>query len=127
MTVPLLLNENFPAPAARALREAGFDVLCVAESCPGTADPVVLEMAVRERRWLITFDRDYGELVFARKCPAPPAVILLRVPSYRPTEPADWVITLVQDQPDRLNRFTVFDGQTVRSRPFLQQVGHEPD
>lgn len=127
MNVRLLLNENFPAPAARALREAGFDVLCIAESFAGAADPEVLQMAVRERRWLITFDRDYGELVFAHKCPAPPAVILLRVPSYRPAEPAEWVIALARDELDRLDRFTVFDGLTVRSRPFPQQVGHEPD
>jgi len=28
--------------------------------------------------WVLTFDRGYGELVFARAVPAPPAIVFLR-------------------------------------------------
>ena len=85
-------------------------------------DVEVLAIAVNEKRWLITFDRDYGELLFARRFPPPPAVILFRVPSYRPEEPADWVINLIKQPQECLGRFTVFDGETIRSRPLLSQV-----
>jgi predicted nuclease of predicted toxin-antitoxin system len=121
----LLLNENFPAPSARLLREAGFDVLTIAESLAGMKDVEVLALAVREQRWLVTFDRDYGELLFARHYPAPPAVILLRVSSYRPEEPANWIMELTRDGQDCLGKFTVFDGITIRNRPLLRQVGDE--
>ena len=100
MSLRLLLNENFPAPSVPLLRAVGYDVLAVAESWPGAADAEVLALAVREMRWLVTFDRDYGELLFARRLPAPPAVILLRVPSYRPDEPARWIIELARDELD---------------------------
>lgn len=122
MSAKLLLNENFPAPATRRLVDAGMDILAIAASCPGIDDVDVLALSVREQRWLITFDRDYGELIFARRYPAPPAVILLRVESYRPAEPAEWVMALLRNEAEHLGRFTVFDGATNRSRPLLRQI-----
>ncbi|MDD1612204.1 MAG: DUF5615 family PIN-like protein [Methylococcaceae bacterium] len=125
MSVSLLLNENFPAPAAAVLREAGYDALAIAESLAGIADQDVLALAVREQRWLVTFDRDYGDLLFARKLPAPPAVILLRVSSYRPAEPAAWIIELIRNRQEYLGKFIVFDGNTLRTRPLLREIGDE--
>jgi len=89
MSVPFLVNENFPAPSVAKLRLAGCDVLSIAESYSGMDDSGVLSLAARESRWLVTFDRDYGELIFARGLNSPPAVILFRVASYLPEEPAD--------------------------------------
>ena len=125
MSVSLLLNENFPAPAVAVSREAGYDALAIAESLAGIADQDVLALAVREQRWLVTFDRDYGDLLFARKLPAPPAVILLRVSSYRPAEPAAWIIELIRNRQEYLGKFIVFDGNTLRTRPLLREIGDE--
>lgn len=124
MTIRLLLNENFPAPSVALLREAGFDVLSIAESFAGIKDEDVLSLAVREQRWLVTFDRDYGDLIFLRGHPTPPAVILLRVATYRPTEPAAWIIELSRSVQNCLGKFTVFDGSTIRSRPLLRDVSN---
>lgn len=123
MSVRLLVNENFPAPSVPILRAAGYDVFSIAESCPGIDDGEVLSRATRDQRWLVTFDRDYGELLFARGHPSPPAVILLRVTAYRPDAPAQWVMQLAQDAAACLGKFTVFDGSTIRSRPLLRPVG----
>jgi predicted nuclease of predicted toxin-antitoxin system len=122
MNARLLLNENFPAPSIKPLRDAGLDVLAIAETCAGMDDVDVLALAVREQRWVITFDRDYGELLFARHYPAPPAVILLRVESYRPEEPAEWIMELIRNEQEHLGKFTVFNGSTSRSRPLLREV-----
>lgn len=127
MSLPLLLNENFPAPAVALLRKEGVDLVFIAESHPGIDDVDVLALAVRERRCVVTFDRDYGELLFARRCPAPPAVILLRVASYRPEEPAQWVMRLIADKKDCLGQFTVMDDNGIRSRPLLYEVNHGTD
>lgn len=62
--IRLLANENFPGPAIRLLRERGIDVVWVAERMPAATDAEVLACARAEGRWLLTFDRDYGELVF---------------------------------------------------------------
>lgn len=125
MTVRLLLNENFPVPSIAPLRLAGFDVVAVAEVCAGSDDSSVLELAVREDRWLVTFDRDYGELVFKRGFPPPPAVVLLRVASYRPEDPAEWLRALAANPAALIGKFTIFDGDAVRSRslPRHQERG----
>jgi predicted nuclease of predicted toxin-antitoxin system len=124
VSVRILLNENFPAPSVQPLRDAGLDVLAIAESCSGMKDPEVLELAVAEQRWLVTFDRDYGELIFARKNPAPSAVILFRGASYRPEEPAEWMLRLLQNREECPNKFVIFDGETSRSRSLLRGVVH---
>ena len=83
----LLANENFPAPSVQHARERGYDVTSVAEGGGGPKDPAILALAVTEQRWIVTFDRDYGELIYARGFAAPPAVILFRLQSYRPDTP----------------------------------------
>ncbi len=67
----LLANENVPIPSVMLLRNAAFDVLAIAESNPGLSDRAVLDVAVADARWIITFDRDYGELIYARGLPPP--------------------------------------------------------
>lgn len=122
MKVRWLVNENFPAPSVAALRSSGHDVLFIAESHSGIDDKEVLALAREEGRWLVTFDRDYGELLFARNYAAPPAVILLRVTSYRPEEPAAWLEQLLREQESLLGKFTVFTGKELRTRPLLHQI-----
>ena len=117
-----LVNENFPAPSVVVMRASGHDVLSIAESYSGVDDTVVLALAREQGRWLVTFDRDYGELLFARNYAPPPAVILLRVLSYRPDEPAAWLEQLLREPEGLPGKFTVFTGNTVRSRPLLHQV-----
>lgn len=122
MTIKLLLNENFPLPAVVALRQQGHDLLSIKERCAGSPDVDVMAIAVREQRWIVTFDRDYGELVFSRRLPPPPAIILLREAHYRPSEPAEWVAELLLT-PERFDgQFVVFSRGAVRSRPLLQIV-----
>jgi hypothetical protein len=52
--------------AIQALREAGHDVVAIAEIEPGATDDQVLERTLKEKRVLNTGDRDFGELVYAR-------------------------------------------------------------
>lgn len=116
MTPRWLLNENFPMPSVARLRARGWDFIAVAELTPSAKDPKVLARAHAEGRWLVTFDRDYGELIFSRRLAAPPVVLLLRVPSYRPEEPADWVESLYTQGLLVPGYFHIFDGQKVRRR-----------
>jgi hypothetical protein len=79
----LLANENFPALSVRHLRDRGYDVAAFAGGGGGLTDPEVLALApaVTELRWIVTFARDYGELIFARVLAAPPVVVLSRMRS----------------------------------------------
>ena len=116
MSIRLLLDENFPEPAVRILRGSGFDVLAISESHSGIGDPEVLALARIEQRWFATFDLDFGELLFAKGHAPPPAVILLRVRHYRPEEPARWVVEWAEQASAHAGMFTIFDGETMRSR-----------
>src|SRR5215468_5093243 len=50
----------------RALREAGYDVVAIAEVAKGATDEQVLERSLTEKRVLITEDRDFGDVVCVR-------------------------------------------------------------
>jgi predicted nuclease of predicted toxin-antitoxin system len=84
-----------------ALRAAGHDVCAVAEAAPSAADEAVLELAVREKRILLTEDKDFGRWVYADDR-ATGGVVLLRYPATaRRTMPAA-VIRLVERHGERL-------------------------
>ncbi len=84
----LLVNENVPLASVGHLREAGHDVLSITELSPGIPDTEVMQIAHNEQRIILTFDRDYGELVFRRRLPLPAGVIYLRFVPQTPSEPA---------------------------------------
>lgn len=92
----LLANENIPRPAILHLRRAGLDVLSIAETLPAGSDQVVLALARAQGRWLLTYDRDYGELVFRRGLPAPPAILYFRQEPFPATRVADLVLPLLE-------------------------------
>ena len=75
----LLLDENYPMDGARALEDAGPDVLRVADAAPSIDDRAVLALARREARVLVPFDSDFGELIYLHGELAPPAVVFLRL------------------------------------------------
>jgi predicted nuclease of predicted toxin-antitoxin system len=121
MTRRLLANENFPAPSVRLLRDLGHDVLSVAEEGEALTDNAVLAKASSDQRWIVTFDRDYGELIFARSVPAPPAVILFRLKSYRPDAPGQMLTELLDSGSEFEGYFVIVDEGGVRRRPLPQK------
>jgi predicted nuclease of predicted toxin-antitoxin system len=70
-----LADENFPRPALEALLKAGWDVVSIAEECPGVPDEDVAALCAAQERILLTFDKDFGELVFHRGLPAGSGVV----------------------------------------------------
>jgi predicted nuclease of predicted toxin-antitoxin system len=113
---PLLVDENFPAPSTKRLRDDGYDVFSVAELMPGASDLAVMAHARELARWLVTFDRDYGELVFVQGLPPPPAIILLRQVPVPPDAPASWLKSLLADPDLAPGSFIAIDGRTTRRR-----------
>lgn len=118
MKPALIVNENFPVPALRKLREQGIDVLAVQEIMPGASDESILKKACDTGRWLVTFDRDYGELVYSRRCPSPPAIVYLRQEPRPADAPADWVLGLLNDPAQALGQLVVISERTIRCRPL---------
>ncbi len=78
MTIAVLADENFPRLVIEGLIAAGHDVLSVARHSPGVDDLAVLDLACRTGRRLLTFDADFGDLVYAQAAPAPEAILYFR-------------------------------------------------
>jgi predicted nuclease of predicted toxin-antitoxin system len=95
----LLANENVPRLLIAELRRLGVQVEYVAESMPAVSDRSVLAHAAARGLWILTFDRDYGELVFAREVAAPPAIVFVRQQPRKAEDFARDVLALI-DQPD---------------------------
>ena len=113
-----LANENFPLPSVRLLREAGHDVVSISEETPGITDSQVLSRAVSEQRIILTFDRDYGVMIYRLKLPHSP-VVFLRYDPLSPEEPAHHILRLLRiPELVLLNRFTVADRINIRQRPL---------
>lgn len=112
-------DESCAMPVVLALREAGHEVVSIAEVAPGATDEQVLERALNEKRVLITEDRDFGELVYARGRSSA-GVILVRFPNRVRRAKAATVIEAVSKLGLRLrDTFTVVEPGRVRmsSRP----------
>ncbi len=109
-----LADESCAGPVIRALREAGHDVVAISEVAKGARDEDVLERALNEKRVLITEDRDFGELVYAR-ARSSAGVILVRFDSRaRQAKPAT-VVEAVAKLGSRLHdAFTVVEAGRVR-------------
>ena len=74
----LLADENVPLATVRALQDKGLDIVMIRDIRPGATDSEVLHIARDQSRVLVTLDRDFGELVFLRNHPLPPAIIFIR-------------------------------------------------
>ena len=115
----LLANENFPKASVLLLREIGYDITSIGEDDPGITDKSVIETAESQQRLIITFDRDYGELIFKHNYKPEQGVLYLRLLEYSPEEPATIVHELLSVfKLETYRCFTVYDGQTVRQRKY---------
>jgi predicted nuclease of predicted toxin-antitoxin system len=70
-----LANENFPLASIQLLRRAGHLIVSIIQEAPGSKDQDILARAHAENLVIITFDRDYGEMIFRHKA-APPAGVV---------------------------------------------------
>ena len=111
-----LIDESVEYRIVKFLRESSFDILAITEKFPSTPDVDVLSIAYKEKRVLITNDKDFGELVFKDK-KGSHGVILIRMP-FNTTE--EKIIKLDQVLKAKATRiikaFTVITESKVRIR-----------
>jgi len=112
-----LVNENFPLCSIKLLRKAGHNVASVIEETPGAKDLDVLKRACREKRIVLTFDRDYGELIYRHRSFIPSGVVYFRFDSSTPEEPAKILLKVLKEgKISILGKFTVIERDRVRQR-----------
>ena len=119
----LLANENVPAGTVAALRAAGFDVLAISAAHPAASDRTVIALARGTGRWLLTFDRDYGELIFKRGEAPPVGILFLRQRPRAAPAFADWIRAALEPEEQRARlrgHLAVLDGRSIRLRRLPQ-------
>jgi len=115
----LLANENFPLQSIKILESAGFDIKSVGKDYSGILDSEVMDIAIKEERTIITFDRDYGELIFKKGYRPKEGVIYLRWDAFQPDEPGNYLIQLFQSTEVKFtNMLTVISETNIRQRRY---------
>ena len=114
-----LADECCDRAVVRALRAGGYDVLSVSEITPRAEDSHVIRLALRERRILLTEDKDFGQLVFAHGKQSI-GVIFLRFPNAARKQIVKDVLRLVKQQGDNL------EGSFVTVQPGRIRISHVP-
>ena len=112
----LLANENLPADAVSALREAGHDVAWIRTDAPGSSDKDILTRAVAESRTLITLDKDFGELAYHSQLPASCGIILFRIAIPTSEYLARVAVATLASRTDWAGQFAVVEESRVRMR-----------
>ena len=117
----LCANENVPGDCVAALCQRGHEVLWVREVARGIGDDAVLARAQAEGRLLITFDKDFGELVFRRGKSASPGVVLFRLRKPSPAFLAMRVAQVLESTTEWEGHYAVVDEHSIRLRPLPKQ------
>ena len=114
-----LADESCDYAVVRALRADGYDVLAATEEMRRSDDRELIELASREKRILLTEDKDFGWLVFASHTDSA-GVVLVRFPGSARQTLVETIRRLVREQGTQLlGAFVVVQpGHTrISSRP----------
>lgn len=114
----ILADENVAGETVRALREAGHDVLWASVEAAGDADEELLALASKEKRLILTLDKDFGELAFKTPLSDPPGVILVRIQAGTSKTTTQRLLEVLPTRDDWNRSFSVIEPGRVRSSPF---------
>ena len=106
-------------------------MLSIREIAPGIADAEVLRLAVNQSRLLVTFDRDYGELIFRQGFEPPPSIIYFRALPASPHEVNDSVLSLLEAPESIFNAMVIVShqgtGNVVFPKPTRERFPTWPE
>jgi predicted nuclease of predicted toxin-antitoxin system len=112
----VLLDENTSGSVIQALRARGHDVVSVKESMRGQPDSAVLDRARREGRLLVTHDKDFGELAFRSRLPAPCGILLFRLSGSDPDSDSRRIVSVIESRDDWAGHFAAVTDARIRVR-----------
>ena len=113
----LLADENQHPLVVARLREAGFEVEYVRETSPGAKDEEILARPDIGRLILLTYDRDFGDLIFNRGHPLPSAILYTRLDRKAPEVVANRFISVLKAGV-AWNCLTTISEDGERTKPF---------
>jgi predicted nuclease of predicted toxin-antitoxin system len=115
-----LADESCDFAGVRALRADGYDVFAVSEVMNRSDDHGLIDLAYRERRNLLTEDKDFGRLVFVSHVDSA-GVILIRFSGNVRQTLAQSVRRVVREEGEQLL------GAFVVVQPGYIRISHRPN
>jgi len=85
---------------------------------PGASDEEVLALAAYERRVLLTFDKDFGELAGNASLPPSCGIVLFRVTAPNTAGRARRLVRILVSRGDWAGHFSVVEPGRIRMRPL---------
>lgn len=112
-------TRTFPGPSILLLRENNYHIISVQESFPGVSDTDVLRIATERQLIILTFDKDYGEIIFKYDIVNPPSVIYFRDKGHTPLFAGMSLLKILQTEAINLKgAFTVIEKSNIRQRYY---------
>jgi predicted nuclease of predicted toxin-antitoxin system len=117
MTLSFLADVNVEKGLVDHIRASGYDIKWIPDYDRQMSDDMLLEMAVREKRILITNDKDFGELVFRQTRLG--GVILLRFKGQQVLDKIKVLRKLLEDHSSRVSgSLCILSNEKIRIIPM---------
>lgn len=114
----IVADESVDFAVVSALRAADFEVRAIVHENPGWPDDQVLAFAFQENAYLITEDKDFGELTYRLKKPNH-GILLIRLPHLLGQGKASLVMEALSRHESQLtNAFSVLDATGLRIKDY---------
>ena len=112
----IIADESVDFAVITTLREAGFHIHAIVEHNPGWSDDEVLKFAFEYPAFLITEDKDFGELTYRLQKPNH-GILLVRLTYSSANQKAKAVLEVIENHAERLQgAFSVLDEHRLRIR-----------
>ena len=114
-----IADENIPQEVIDTLKSQEIDIISIFDIKAGLSDEEVLTFSRKEKRTLITFDKDFGEMIFRKKMKNE-GVIFLRLHPQSPEEITQLLKKIFQMKIDFTTSFCVVEKERLRIIPLNQ-------
>jgi len=110
----LIADENAPRTIVEILRNCGYNLLWIREYRRGMADDEIVRLSIFENRVILTFDKDFGELIYRLRMNTP-GVILVRIANNQIAK--ERILGFLEEYSGKLKGyFTVLTANRIRRR-----------
>jgi predicted nuclease of predicted toxin-antitoxin system len=115
-----LANENVPISSVNYLKSKAFDITAIGVDNPSISDKQIMNIAIEENRTIVTYDSDYGELIFKYGYKPKGGVIFIRQQPSEPFETAKIIEQLISNANLSFEQtLTVVDSNSIRQKNTL--------
>jgi predicted nuclease of predicted toxin-antitoxin system len=119
----LLADENMHPAVVTRLRHAGYQTEWIAETSYGATDASILQRPDIGSLILITFDRDFGDLIFNQKYPPPLSILYTRLSRAHPDQIAERLLAAL-DAGVPAGQMITLTKNGERTKPFPAGAHH---